>query len=53
MDFNIAGTIIKSGLKMKALGVILDNNLSWQSHIESNIKASSWKLAVLQKIRNN
>jgi hypothetical protein len=51
-EFNIAGSTVKSGLKMKALGVILDNNLTWQSHIENNIRTSSWKLAVLRKIRH-
>jgi hypothetical protein len=51
-EFDIAGTMVQSGTKMKALGVIFDNNLSWQAHVESNIKAASWKLAVLRKIRN-
>jgi hypothetical protein len=51
-NFDIAGSIVKSGTKLKALGVLFDNNLTWQTHVESNIKSSSWKLAVLRKIRN-
>ncbi len=51
-EFNIAGTRVTSGVRMKALGVIFDNNLTWQHHIENNIKMSTWKLTVLREIRH-
>jgi hypothetical protein len=49
-EFNIAGTVATSGVKMKALGVIFDNNLTWQHHIENNLKTSTWKLTVLKTV---
>jgi hypothetical protein len=51
-EFDIAGTKVKSGTTMKALGVIFDNNLSWKPHIDNNINQSAWKLTVLRRIRH-
>ncbi len=37
---------------MMALGIILDCNMKWEEQISNVIKTSSWKLAVLHKLRN-
>jgi hypothetical protein len=53
IDFKIGQSTIKSQRTMKALGVILDNNMSWNNHINYAIMSSAWKLSVLRKIRKD
>ena len=38
---------------MKALDVIIDNNLKWDVDIKHTISTSAWKQSVLRKIRKN
>jgi len=49
-EIEIASAVISSKLSMKALGILLDQNLSWKEYIENNIKMSAWKLVVLRRI---
>jgi len=53
IEFTIGQSKITSQRTMKALGVIFDNNLSWNEHINHTITTSAWKLSVLRKIRKN
>jgi len=51
--FSIDGTVVESGLKMKALGLTLQYNLKWNLHIEQMKKKVQPKLSILKKIRKN
>ena len=46
-----AGTDIKTGTTMKALGVTLQSDLKWDGHLASVIPKSQSKLSLLRKIR--
>ena len=52
-DFQVDDTIIKNSQEEKILGVIIDNELNFQSHINSICKKANQKLNALFRISNN
>lgn len=50
-DININGTTIKTRKQMKVLGVLFDNNLTWEPHIRATLNKCKSKLGVLKKLR--
>ncbi len=46
-----AGTEIKTGPTMKALGITLQSDLKWNGHLDAIIPKSQSKLSLLRKIR--
>jgi hypothetical protein len=52
-DLNFAGTVIKTTDKMKALGVTICHNFSWDAHVNVQCGKANAKLSLIRKIRRN
>jgi hypothetical protein len=53
VELRFAGTTIQTTNKMKALGVTLSHNLSWEAHVTNACNKANAKLSLLRKIRCN
>jgi len=51
--FSIDGTMVESGVTMKALGITWQHDLKWTTHLEQISRRLSPKLSMLKKIRKN
>ena len=52
-DVSINGRVIKRVLEYKYLGVVLDENISWNSHVKYILRKTSKRVGMLGRIRNN
>ena len=51
LNLNLDGTQIQNTRKVKLLGVIIDNNLTWHNQIKTAKQTIAFKLSILRKIR--